>query len=386
MPKKMNRYEMQNYVPEGNADGGQYTFDGGSSNGGGSRKPKTSDPSPKADVKTHKDFHEYIERNHSGDFGKALTESFDTGNDDAKTLINNLVKKGVKIAKTEYETSFMSGSPFKKDDGTIDLSNINVKLTAEDVFGEYSANVKGATFYHEFWHAADRGFIYNFITREEDIEALANKYGFNTYYYSNNLSTVKILSNGKTLLDTLNEECEKISVNEAGGKWQSIINDYRNEVNNELKKLNMDKTLEIVANYEEESKKLFPTRDEDGSERSRFKWLESKKEYIDAKQQLNDAKAKAGTRVLKYWGSMSDIYGLYNKVSYGFGSGHPSDYAREPGGVIAREFMAEYGSARSRNDDDAKKELALFKKYFPETSKCAEEIFNMVLKEARNNG
>lgn len=376
MPKKMNRYEMQNYVPEGNADGGQYTFDGGSSNGGGSRKPKKNDPSPKADVKTHQDFHEYIERNHSGYFGKSLTESFDTGNDDAKTVINGLIKKGVIIEESK------KGECYATRDGLVVIGGINN-------FGEYSVKAKGETFYHEFWHSADSGFL-NLLTKE-DIDTLTNKYEFYMYYYNHELSTAKILSNGKTLLDTLNEECNKISVSKAGDKWQSIVDDYRDDLNNELTKINTDKTHEIIDNYEEESKKLFPTFDDDGvyledSGMQRRKWLESKKEYIDAKQQLNDAEMRAKNKVLKYWGSMSDIYGLYNKVSYGFANmGHPGSYAEVPGS-IAREFMAEYGSARSRNDDDAKKELALFKKYFPDTSKCAEEIFNMVLKEARNNG
>lgn len=380
MPKKMNRYEMQNYVPEGNADGGQYTFDGGSSNGGGSgrkggnRKPKTNDPSSKADVKTHQDFHEYIERNHSGDFGKSLTENFDTGNDDAKTVINGLIKKGVKIEESK------NGQCYTRN-GIVVVGGI-------DNFGKYSYKAKGEVFYHEFWHAADDGFL-NILTRE-DIETLANKYGFNTYYYNRGISTAKILSNGKTLLDTLNEECHKISVNKAGGKWDAIIDAYRDEVNNELKNINTDKAHETLTDYEEESKKLFPTFDDNGvylygNERKRLLWLNSNKEYKDAKQQLDDAEMKAKTKVFKHWGSISDIYGLYNKISYGFGSGHPSSYAKVPGS-IAREFMAEYGSARSRNDDDAKKELALFKKYFPEASKCAEEIFNMVLKEARNNG
>lgn len=384
MPKKMNRVELQNYVPAGESNGGEYTYNSGSGGGSGSgnkfSKKETTENKNNSEIvvssgnEKHKNFADYINKNHNNEFGKTLTENFDTGNDEAKSVIDNLIQKGTKIEST-------NGSSYY--DGGVVLGGISK-------FGEYSAKVKGETFYHEFWHAADNMYSENLLS-EQDKNKLASKYGLTAIYYMYNISTSKNLSNGKTLYDTINEECHKISMDKANGKWQKIIDDYNNDVNSFIGNFDLENNRKIINKYEEEARKKFPIYDDTGkfmnnAYNERKNYLKQFDDYNKAKKEFDDynlSKSKARAKALRHWGSISDIYGLYKKTGYGFADcGHAASYAKSKG-AIAKEFMAEYGSARSRTDEDAKKELGLFKKYFPEASKCAEEIYNLVVKGAK---
>ena len=81
--------------------------------------------------------------------------------------------------------------------------------------------------------------------------------------------------------------------------------------------------------------------------------------------------------VLKKYSNLSDMYGIYKKVPYGFGSGHSGSYAKNKG-ALAHEFFAEFNSTTARSDDIAKAQMELYEKYLPESTKMAKELFDLM--------
>lgn len=430
MPTKPNRAgQQQNYVPQGNGDAsGEYADHASGSNIHFTNFKKPDETPEKVEVEVkeekkvekvdpaqHEDLNNYLLKSHGNgselnEFGKAIKDNFDVGTDDAKSLVNNAVKNGVQI---HYATGISNYS------GAVNLSGISK-------FGEYSSKHKGDTFYHEFWHCFDNIYakgtvdkdknptITSLLTEEDKKHVLENtkvksnswwNFDATPFLLQNNLSTCKVLSNGKTMLETLKAECHALSLGEKKGKmsWHKMISDYNQEVESEVEKMFPNYKEKLAAyhkaeqQYKDEALKLYPSWKNGGSVYDSSAW-DKRKEYIDQKMKesgfenfidesikVDVARNKIRTKLGRAWMSMSDMYGIHKKVPYGFCGGHKGNYSTDLKGAIALEFMAEYGSARSLGEN-GKRTLALFQKYFPETSKMCEELQNMVLAHHKKGG
>lgn len=408
MPKKKNKAgQDQNYVPAGNGDAsGEYADNetGSNRNFANFKAPDNNEEIVEEVKKDEKKYYENFdsmvnwgfEDNYS--FGEHLRKTFDTGTDEAKELVDNAIGNGVNVVKSEGTNAFYS------TDGAV----VNLRYTDVGETGKYSSHVKGDTFYHEFWHCLDNihasGLNYiNKLVDENDlkhvVESLKSSRGLTSYIKAHQLSrflsTGKVLSNGKTLYETLKGECRKLSTRKDGfSSWDRILEEYRNIVENTVDEKypnwreleNRRRIIEgevrrtlIDNGYSVFSEEYHNKRNE---------LLNSNTEYIELKDKFNE-KTNYSIEVendlrKSGWMSISDMYGIYKKVAYGFCGGHKGSYSNNLPGAIALEFMAEFGSAKSRSDKYAKNELELFKKYFPETSKAGEELYNMVVNNFKN--
>ena len=422
MPKKASSWGQQEYVPAGNGDAsGEYADENGSNfHFTNFEKPKEE----KVEVKTKftnftkkednieikkeekpegNSFEDFVKNKYGADdklseFGEALIRNYNVGNDDAKSLVNSAIAEGVKVSNTTGISNY---------DGSVNLSGISK-------FGEYSAKVEGETFYHEFWHCFDNLYADKIRSSEDAKHIVASLGGgwgaaIEGALLTRNLSTSKVLSNGKTMYETLQLECRKLSKHTGEDRytnyWDLMQRDYKKDIDNEIAKVipnyskyNEDKKKydELESQFVREASKLYPTWKDGNYDSSAFnkqdKYVASKlaeqEGYLEFQELSNKVKSernKAESRVARSWMSISDMYGIHKKVPYGFCGGHIGNYSKNKG-AIAREFMAEYGSARSRNDEYAKKEIALFQKYFPETSKMCAELQDMIIKHHKNNG
>lgn len=411
MPKKMNSAgQMQNYVPKGNGDAsGEYGDNATGSNihykaeggetinktqgGGKPSTPKTQDTPTSSDgKKENNNFKNYISEKFKDDeFGKNLDYHFESGNDFGKAAVNYAISKGAQISISNLGFCYCEGG---------DVAFIKQRLTTEE--NEYSCKARGETFYHEFWHSIDYLSSAELIDDEDKKYVLDNTKGegFLKMIYANRnlsgVSTGKKLSNGKTLYETLKDECHRIALNrkkQKGTTWDNIKEDYKNEkekkLNEKYPELEQKRRLkEDLANQIEERAKEMAK--ENGSRmwmRYYIQLIENDAEYNNLSKEINSMEKyghKIETEMMKSWMSISDIYGMYNKVGFGFCGGHESSYTTKRGKeVMAREFIAEFGSAFSRKDEFAKKEMELFNKYFPETSKMCNELVNMILKHTK---
>lgn len=430
MPTKPNRSgEQQNYVPPGNGDAsGEYANNESGSNihfknfknpddNNNSKnkftnfKKVSSNNDEGVEIKPSNDkqtnFEDFVKNNFVSkdgklnDFGSNLTDSFNTGTDDAKNLINVAIGSGVKIKKIKGNSCYS---------GVVEL---NAYQGSDSGFHR-----KGETLYHEFWHCFDN--IYaagtadnkiNSLLTEEDrahVAASGGKYFgdlLNKAIMLNDLSSSKVLSNGKTLFETWKDECRRRTLNRKNGEgWEKITSDYKKELDDELLKKYPDyfeiktQLIDLRNKISDDAKKKFPLPQNGDVAliNQRYnninKYVEDEKhkpEYVELEakwKSMMEERDLIERRTRNNWAPISDAYGIYNKVSYGFCGGHAGNYGSRLIGAGAKEFMAEYGSARSRNDEGAKQQLEKLKKYFPETSKMCEELQDMIINYSKTIG
>lgn len=430
MPTKPNRAgDQQNYVPQGNGDAsGEYADNESGSNTHfkNFKKPDDNNNSknkftnfkkvlsgndegieikPSDDKQTN--FEDFVKNNFAAKdgklnaFGSNLTDSFNTGTDDAKNLINVAIGSGVKIRNTKGTSCYS---------GVVELNTYQG--------GDSGFYRKGEILYHEFWHCFDNIYaagivndkIKSLLTEEDraHIAASGGKYFsdlINKGIMLQDLSTSKVLSNGKTLFETWKDECRRRTLNRKNGEgWEKITSDYKKELDDELLKKHPDyfeiktQLMDLRNKILEDGRKKFPLPQngditlltqrsnniskyvEDEKHKPEFVELEAKYKAMMEERDLIERKSR------NYWAPISDAYGIYNKVSYGFCGGHAGNYGSKLIGAGAKEFMAEYGSARSRSDEGAKQQLEKLKKYFPETSKMCEELQDIIIKYSKKIG
>ena len=429
MPTKPNRSgEQQNYVPPGNGDAsGEYADNESGSNthftnfkkpDGETTEKKFADfkklekeggegieIKPSNDKQTN--FDDFVKNNFADksgkldDYGKKLTDDYNAGSDDAKHLVNVAIGSGVKIKKISGCSCY---------GGSVELSKHQMN---DD--GIYQ---KGETMYHEFWHCFDNiyatgtsdGKIKPLLT-EKDINYISSggSQSFNDLVNKSimlrELSSSKVLSNGKTLFETWKEECHKRTLDRKVGKgWEEVINDFNKEKDEETLKLHPDyfeiknKIKELSNKYDDEARKKYPVPATYDVNLINQRYDNIRKYVNEQKQnpeyakleskykEMSKDREKIENKLKNIWMSVSDLYGIYNKVSYGFCGGHARNYGGRLVGAGAKEFMAEYGSAKSRSDENSKQELEKLKKYFPETSKMCEELQNMILEHSKKIG
>lgn len=394
MPTKLNSAgKQQNYVPAGNGDAsGEYGDNATGSNKHFTNFKKDIDievsPNEEKSKIITKSFEEYINENFKTDFGKELKTSFDAGNEEQRDKLNYFVSNGfIKISQIK------SGAYYN---GSVALSSMK---------GNYGKEY-GDTLYHEFGHAYDEYFakgwvdekgntIFKGLITDEDYKKLYENYKLvDSWYLKGNLSTNKYLSNGKTLYETIQEECHKMVKEKT---WDKIIEEYNNSVKTELTQKYPDYTNvrkqydEIRNKIYDEANKEFPTKwvmdeekmEHDANSKARNEYIKRKFEEFKVdelrkkKDEINLAELKINNKVLKKYSNLSDMYGIYKKIPYGFGSGHSGSYGKRKG-AIAHEFFAEFNSASARSDEYAKAQMELYEKYMPESTKMAKELFSLM--------
>lgn len=404
MPTKLGKggAGQQNYVPKGNGDAsGEYgdNVSGSNVHFESFKKPEKGknnisiEPNKTKTYSKFNSFDEYCEQTHKGSFGDSLKNEYAGGNVESKELVNKLVNNGfIKINQTK-------GVPYYL--GSVNLNDLSNKK------GAFSKK-QGETFYHEFWHAFDEYFasgivdengkkVLDKLITNDDISELSSKGKglFNTYMFSRELSTAKITSNGKTLLETLKEEGRKLTSSKG---WEQMQKDYQEEIDKAITKKYPDanaistKVNELEKKANDEARELYPVYDQNG------KWQENyyenrnnylkehlfTQEYNELKQkqkEINLERSKIASNVVrKGYNVVSDMYGIYKGVSYGFCGGHSGNYGKKNKGAMANEFIAEFGSAYSRNDNE---QMEIIKKYFPESAKACQELIGLVLNAAK---
>lgn len=396
MPKKASSWGQQDYVPAGNGDAsGEYADDSGSNIhytfdpenfGRGKGQVKEEPKKEEGHISVSKGdggqphFQDYLKNEFKpmgGVTAEGLERQFNTGTDDAKSIINMLIKNGFKVEGIRGRDRFIGK--------TIELSSSSTKEN------QLTSN-EGEVFFHEFFHGVDH-FLAEDVSKEE-LEEAKKQFASNNWknadsFLSQNYATAtKKLSNGKTLYQTLVEEAKK----KGREGFRQILQDYRSEGEAYVKeKLGMtsDEFMKRLSDarkrFREQAVKEGFT-EWTGAFYERTRQLENSdeefKELLGKEKILRDSNFNSA----KYWSSISDVC---EGSGYGsFCGGHGSSYWKSGtarGTKLHRggEFIAEYCSAYSRRDTNGKKELELFEKYFPETSKCARELFEMALKKAK---
>lgn len=412
MPTKRNKAgNQQNYVPKGNGDAsGEYGDNATGSNkhfqvfakGGGENKVDNAEtkfnntniavqPNNDKVKDISKNFDEYVDKNFSSDMAEGLKLSFNAGNEEQKEKLNYFASKGIiKIQETKGISYYGGGV-------ALNTRQISAKK------GSFSKEV-GDVLYHEFGHAYDEFFakgwvddkgnkLFDGLITEEEKSKLASNYKFFDFFVlSQNLSTGKYLSNGKTLYETIQAEGKAMS---RGKVWDQIISEYKQEIKDEVNKAypdyynNQKKLSDLRMQFRNDAEKLFPySYDKDSNGLS---YWEKRNNYIDDKMISPEVKelqekitndgfevSKIERNILKKYSCLSDMYGIYKKIPYGFGSGHSGNYAKKNKGAIANEFFAEFNSSRARSDEFAKRQMELFEKYMPESTKMAKELFGLM--------
>lgn len=381
-PTKRNHADnQQNYIPSGEK-GGEYTFDGAtfkegdeevspsSKAAGDSREPKDGIKVTQGDGKPiNKDFDSYIDsQNFRQDFKEQLKNDYSLASKDFQDTLSAYVKRGdISIKRT-------SG---------LDCCEMRGILNISEQTGNEN-RIKGEVFWHETCHGLDfqslKDIPANLMQNQQYASFSTALRGF----ASASASTRYITSTGKTMLQTLTDEITSLK---RDGRWKQIAADYRSELNAELKNKfpdididNLDETRreeinKIDAQINEEFKGV-----EWGTPRYDEKW-KRRLELVEANQTIQKIdsvsyeKCKIANEKFKKWGAASDMYVAGGGES--FCGGHSAGYFRKDKANKALEFFAEYGSAVAIND---KPVLDNFKKYFPETSKAAEEVIEAIHK------
>jgi len=283
--------------------------------------------------------------NINNDEVRQLTEeSFETLNDEGKQLM------AIAIASNKCSYRHVN-ELFDTNDGICFSSYYN------SIFLDNSVNNicynKGQTVMHETAHMLD-----------------------NTYKIdSDNLSESFETSNGKTLQTILKSET-------FGKKGKEIIDKIIDDYNDwkENYKKSLPGYQQISNKWREVSDKLSSLQKEKNGfyfNTPESEEYEKSEEFVKAKDDyfflIRECSASGDNK--KIWGDVSDIvdgmtYGKDNVCSMG----HKTSYWKAS--ARAREFFAEYMSAKVNNQ----KSYELIKKYFPESSKAADEIIEYIIK------
>lgn len=422
MPKKPSSWGIQEYVPQGNGDAsGEYADDQGNNTHFTNfvnpnsppkvnvKKPPISTPKidvPKVDVPkvdeqssetetpiqvtgggSSKNFEQLL-KSKQKDFRDELRNSYSSGDNDSKDVLENAIENyGLEINRSRKKFSY-----YQKDwDGK---SSVNY---TKGVLDESTTKALGETFWHENWHFFDNNFAFDLRDRDElhDVPLSPRQID------SMNLSTHKTLSNGKTLEQTLQAEMQELMDN---GTFDKIIADskeHEKRVNEEAERYAKDpRSVEYSKLYNElgnEFDKINPIhislRNWTKAGEQLAKMMAMKKEYVlnhidpklrDFVVEHNDKLSDLQKEKYDRYSTLSDLYGLHNHIGYGFmKSGHDESYSYHSG-ALANEFMAECGSAFTRTDKRAKREVEMLKKYLPNSTKAFEELRTLIVNHIRS--
>ena len=393
MPKKPNSHgDLQNYVPPGNGDASGEYADGEGSNihyfdpesfgkGKGETEPKKEEGHIEVSQGEPKggNFSKYLEtfKEAKGVTRDGLKGVYETGTEDARGVIDALIADGYKITPISGRDNFFGHE---------------VNLTQGTVEHELSRN-KGEVFYHEFHHAID-DWLAKDATDEEYEEALPSIIGkskganamIDGAWAKSYGSAILKTSSGKTLFQTILGEIKGSEL------YYRILKDFHDDENAAWKKAIGMTHDEFLTKRDEADARLKAKALSEGLNEWTGPYWERIRELRDADEEYKKLEAldykgrKAAIEAKKKWVGISDtIEGAGGVAFYG---GHGASYWKSGtrrGTKLHRgaEFIAEYGSAYSRRNGNGKEELELFRKYFPESSKAAEELCERAIKKSK---
>ena len=389
--KRNGAGNQQNYIPSGE-EGGEYTFDNATFREGDEEEPSGENPSQnkenqnqeenhisvkEGDGKSiNKNFEQYVDsQNFRQDFKEQLKRDYALADEDSRTTLEKFISEGhISIVRT-------SG---------LDCCQMRGILSISKQSGNEN-RVPGEVFWHESYHGIDFQSFMNIPEEKMKNFQYSNPLSAAYGLASASASTRYITSSGKTMLETLTEE---ITNKKRAKTWSDISKDYQADVDIRLKDKYPDLDTQKAGDlHREEIDKLWKQidselpelnwgdpqfRERQKARYSRLEQLRSENPTIKRMREFVKDRVAIEHEMFKEWGSISDIYIAGGGSS--FCGGHSPSYFRKDKANKVLEFFAEFGSAKATND---KPTLDKFKKYFPETSKAAEEVLEAIYKYSK---
>ena len=217
---------------------------------------------------------------------------------------------------------------------------------------------RGESFYHETWHAID----YNYGAQVQQSSFVTEKV--------QPLSVTYKFDDGKTFKDVVDEEIKNINFEDVKSEIKKELKDYwaTKGIDYDKAKKDFDDSIAKITALRQEGKidDALAYRDSE----------EFKKIKEDHSQVVNKGYPP---EITKKWSNLSDMYSSTkgNSISRTLvGMGHTVSYWRNRRNARAIEMFAECASAKAVNP----KSYETLKKYFPETVKRFDEIFEKLKK------
>lgn len=244
----------------------------------------------------------------------------------------------------ERETAYFSG-----------FNKVCLKKKTLDDQDHYE---RGETFYHETWHAIDYNYgaqVQQSAFGTEKVQPLSVTYKFD---------------DEKTFKDVVDEEIKNINFEDVKSEIKKELKDYwtTKGIDYDKVKKDFDDSIAKITALRQEGKidEAIAYRDSE----------EFKKIKADHSQVVNKGYPP---EITKKWSNLSDMYSSTkgNSISRTLvGMGHTVSYWRNSRNARAIEMFAECASAKAVNP----KSYETLKKYFPETVKRFDEIFEKLKK------
>ena len=387
MPTKRNGAgNQQNYVPAGNEDGGEYTFDSATIKPeNGQKVVVSSSTGGKVNMgENHIEVKSGDGQKHSGGFSRMVAES------DYSPKFKEHLESQFKTGSTEaqYTIDFMVGDGrlrYEQVKGGRDCFSGGSSVQLSPTVG---TRLQGEVFWHESFHGIDHRSVDDFPESERYYSGKMSELTLTQW-----CSTGIITENGKTMLQTLSDEMNAYRAQVRKNEGRSpILTAYYAERDlriaevypdhEELYKQGMAKEQEfrkqalamVGEEYEYrlqgEKIKLFE------EEMARLREADPvAKRY----REMTEFKRKLNLEMFNEWSGISDMHQAMGFNA--FNGGHSTSYFAKDKGNKALEFFAEYGSAYATGDT---KTLQKFERYFPETSKSAKWLIERIYKMKRN--
>ena len=277
-----------------------------------------------------------------------------------KEFIKESLDSGdIEVSKTTVDLfngdSFGYSDAYSKDTAYFPGANKISFYKSKNIGGEEfdSPYERGATFFHETWHAIDSN--YGEIVDTKNLTSEQKRHL--------TLSERHKLRNGKTFESVLFEECK-------GVKWGEAIKGIKEDKEIALQKLGLsyDKCKE---EYEAVLKKEMELRRRAGyGTSSELKEYLKSKEYKDAQQNFERVTG-VPPEVNRKWGDLSDIACGYTAGRQKLTTmGHSNAYFKTKG-ARASEAFAECAAAMATKGESYK----VLKRFIPKTMAAFEEIY-----------
>lgn len=375
MPTKPNYGgEQQPYVPQGNGDpSGEYADDAGANVNYKARKDEFRKAFVERQMKMEKK--KEAPAKPGADF-KPFTDLVVNGSKMDEKWKREFAKTAEKADKSvlAIETSAIQKRKAKIEmiGGTPNCNQATISLNKDS---------RPRTIYHEFGHLAD----------------------FSENYFMP-LSFTETVVEGKTMQETLKEECKAYfnsqEFNNKSAQYEGLMNEMREHNRDRLKKADSDPDfVKFEKKIDDYEKKISEVEDAIAS-RNGGNWMRSQAVAILRNQGIEDPaksdEAKTITerhfhmafdedeksadidkRISDFrdrYGAISDAYSITKKVTGGcYDWGHHANYYRSRPWALGAEVFADLCGTLGANGEQSE-EYAYFKKNFPKSSVAFERI------------
>lgn len=238
------------------------------------------------------------------------------------------------------------------------FSGFNKVCLKKSVLDDQDHYERGETFYHETWHAIDYNYgaqVQQSAFGTEKVQPLSVTYKFD---------------DEKTFKDVVDEEIKNINFEDVKSEIKKELKDYwaTKGIDYDKAKKDFDDSIEKITALRQAGKIDEALSYRDSEEFKKIKEAHS--------QVVNKGYPP---EITKKWSNLSDMYSSTkgNSISRTLvGMGHTASYWRNSSNARAIEMFAECASAKAANP----KSYETLKKYFPETVKRFDEIFEKLKK------